>query len=139
MINGFVCGAFDLIHPGYILLLKDAKSVCQKLTVGLHEDPSLENPDKLEPIHTVEERLLILKAIRYVDDVVVYKTEADLRKLLKGRKYSIRTLGDDYKNKPITEGNKEMVIYWHVRDHDYSYSGLRQKIFEIEFDRMEIG
>lgn len=138
MIRGFVCGAFDLIHPGYILLLKDAKGVCQHLTVGLHADPSIENPDKVEPIHSIEERELILRAIKYVDDVVLYRTEVGLANLLKGLRPDIRILGDDYVNKSIT-AQDIAPIYWHRRTHDYSYSALRQRIFEIEFNRMEIG
>ena len=39
---GFLAGAFDVIHPGYIRMFKDAKTVCDYLIVGLHEDPSKE-------------------------------------------------------------------------------------------------
>jgi len=136
MIKGFVCGAFDLIHPGYILLLKDAKGVCQHLTVGLHIDPSLENPDKVAPIHTASERELMLRAIKYVDDVVIYRTETGLANLLNSLKPDIRILGSDYRDRPITA--KDVApIYWHERNHDYSYTSLRQRIAEVELNRME--
>ena len=41
---GFVAGAFDLIHPGYIKLFKYAKKYCDSLIVAIHQDPSIERP-----------------------------------------------------------------------------------------------
>ena len=38
---GFTCSAFDLIHPGHILMLKDCKNVCNYLIVGLQSDPTI--------------------------------------------------------------------------------------------------
>lgn len=136
MIKGFVCGAFDIIHPGYILLLKDAKEICHHLTVGLHVDPSLERPRKRTPIHSVAERKLILEAIRYVDDVIIYHTEADLIALLHELKPGIRIIGDDYRDKVIT-APQLVPIYWHRRDHDYGYTPLRKRIAEAELNRKE--
>ena len=63
------------MHPGYIRMFADAKQHCNHLTVALHEDPSMARPHKLKPVQTVEERKEILKAIKYVDDVVVYQAE----------------------------------------------------------------
>ena len=37
--KGIIAGAFDVIHPGYIRMFKDAKTHCNHLTVALHEDP----------------------------------------------------------------------------------------------------
>ena len=73
--KGIVGGAFDLIHPGYVRMFKEAKEHCNHLTVALHEDPSMARPHKLKPVQTVEERREILLAIEYVDDVVVYQAE----------------------------------------------------------------
>ena len=69
--TGIICGSFDLIHAGYIRMFKDAKAHCNHLTIALHKDPSTERPNKLKPVHSVEERKEILSAIKYVDDVVV--------------------------------------------------------------------
>ena len=73
--KGIIAGAFDLIHPGYIRMFKDAKTHCNHLTVALHEAPSMARPHKLKPVQTVEERKEILLALRDVDDVVVYQAE----------------------------------------------------------------
>jgi cytidyltransferase-like protein len=70
-IVGFVAGAFDLIHPGYIEMFRFAKEHCQSLIVALHEDPTLEGrPGKEKSVLTVKERTATLLALRYVDRVI---------------------------------------------------------------------
>ena len=46
--TGIVCGAFDVIHPGYIHLFKDAKSVCENLVILLQTDPTIDRPEKIK-------------------------------------------------------------------------------------------
>ena len=73
--KGIIAGAFDVIHPGYIKMFKDAKAHCNHLTVALHLDPSIERDVKLKPVHTKEERKEILMAFKDVDDVIFYEVE----------------------------------------------------------------
>jgi glycerol-3-phosphate cytidylyltransferase len=128
-ITGFVAGCFDLIHPGYIYMFEDAKTVCNHLIVALHEDPSHERPQKYKPLHTLEERATILKSIKYVDEIVYYKTEEELENLLLDLKPNYRILGTDYLDKDYTgKGIKDIEIYFHERKHNWSYSNLRRKI-----------
>jgi len=125
---GFVCGSFDIIHPGYIKMFKDAKNHCDELVVGLQTDPTIDRKEKCKPIQTYKERKLILESIRYVDKIIKYATEKDLLKLLKKLNPDIRILGTDYKNKPFTGKELAIKIYWHKRDHNYSATKLKQKI-----------
>jgi glycerol-3-phosphate cytidylyltransferase len=128
-IKGLVAGCFDLIHPGYIQMFKDAKDICNHLVVALHENPSTERSEKFKPIHSVEEREIILRGIRYVDEIVRYKTEEDLEKLLVDTKPDYRIVGTDYLEKEFTGKHTEGVkIYYHSREHDWSYSALRRKL-----------
>ena len=78
--TGVIAGAFDVLHPGYIKMFKDAKeNACDTLIILLHEDPSIERPDtKLKPILNVQERIEILLSLRFVDEVIPYKTEEEL-------------------------------------------------------------
>lgn len=126
--RGVVAGAFDLIHPGYCRLFKFCKEHCDHLTVLLHEDPSFERK-KLIPVHTVEERKEILFSIKYIDDVAVYKTEKELENNLKDKKYDIRFLGDDYKNKQITGQTIPIEILYTNRSHGYSTTDLKKKVY----------
>ena len=50
MIRGVIAGNFDVIHPGYIAMFNECKNHCDRLIVCLHEDPSMERPEKLKPI-----------------------------------------------------------------------------------------
>ena len=128
-VTGFIAGCFDIIHPGYINMFKDAKNVCNHLIVALHEDPSIEREHKYKPLHTVEERESILLSIKYVDEVLHYKTESDLEKLLIDTMPDYRIMGSDYLEKEFTGKNiKGIEIYYHERDHDWSYSNLRRKM-----------
>lgn len=127
-VKGIIAGAFDLIHPGYIKMFKECKQNCTHLTVALHENPSIERASKLSPIHTVEERIDILKSIKYVDDVVVYKMEEEFLDLLRSKNYNIRFLGDDYSDGSYTGKDLPIQIKFVDRNHDYSTTELKRKI-----------
>lgn len=83
---------------------------------------------------SLEERLIILKGIKYIDEVVVYDTEADLYKLLKENKLgiNIRILGADWKGKSFTGYDLPIENYFNTRDHGYSTSELRRRIYEVK-------
>lgn len=118
-IRGVLAGAFDLIHPGYIRMFQYAKSKCGHLTVLLHEDPSVER-DKLSPVHTLDERIEILTSIKWIDEVIAYKTEDDLYHLLKTQNYDLRFLGEDYADSGYTGNDLNIKIIFINRDHGYS-------------------
>lgn len=127
---GIVTGAFDIIHPGYIRLFKDAKRVCSYLIVALHVDPSIERPKtKYKPVFSKEERLEILMSIRYVDEVRFYNTEDELVLLLMEIKPDVRIMGTDYCGGRIT-GHNISTIYYHRRTHNWSETRVRKLIKE---------
>lgn len=128
MIRGFIAGAFDVIHPGYIYMFQEIKKHCDYLIVGLHKDP--ESNGKLKPILSVEERILILKSICYVDQVFEYKGEKELVDLLNTIKVDIRFLGEDYKDKSITKGDLDVPIKYLSRDHQWSTTKFKTLIYE---------
>lgn len=122
---GFIAGAFDLLHPGHLHAMKEAKKKCTWLIVGLHVDPSKERGKK-SPIQSVFERYAQLDACVYVDQIVPYQTEKDLLNLLATMDIDVRFLGQDYENgeKKIT-GKYLVPIKYISRLHDYSSSELR--------------
>jgi len=131
MRTGFTCGAFDLLHAGHILMLEDAKKKCDYLFVGLQSDPSLDRPEKNRPIQSLNERLIQLRAVKYVDAVVIYDKEVELAELLKALNPSIRIIGIDHKDKPFTGHDLPIEIYFNVRDHGFSSTELRNRIKNI--------
>jgi glycerol-3-phosphate cytidylyltransferase len=128
MKKGFVASSFDLIHPGYILMFQDAKTVCDYLICGLHTDPTIDRPTKNKPIQSLEERKIVLQAIRYVDEIVLYNTESELYELLKTIKPDVRILGTDYAGKRFTGDDLGINIHWHKRNHDWSTTNLKRRI-----------
>ena len=67
---GFTCGSFDLLHAGHIVMFEDCKRVCDYLVVGLQIDPTIDRDTKNKPIQSVRERLIQLRAVKYIDEVV---------------------------------------------------------------------
>ena len=135
--TGFTCGAFDLLHAGHALMLKECKKYCDYLVVGLQKDPSVDRPDKNRPVQKYEERDIMIKSIRWVDEVVYYDTEADLYQLLATAAIDVRILGSDWKGKKFTGHDLPMKIIFNSRDHEYSTSRLRKRVYESETIRQE--
>ena len=132
---GFTCGAFDLVHPGHMVMFEDAKHQCGYLIVGLQSDPTIDRPDtKNKPIQTLEERQIMLSAVRFIDEIMIYDTEDDLYSYLKHNKPDVRILGSDYDipDKRFTGDNLDIDIYYHRRDHDWSTTNLRKRITQEE-------
>lgn len=122
--KGLIAGSFELIHPGYIKLFKDAKRVCDYLVVALQDDPSIDRPKtKMKPIFSKEERMEILMAIRYVDEVRFYQTEGELTLLILDVKPDVRIVGSDYMGRNIT-GRGLTKLYYHMREHNWSVTKM---------------
>lgn len=128
---GFVASAFDLLHPGHCMMLKDAKEHCDILVAALHSDPSIERPEKNKPIMTAFERQILLMSNRYVDKIVLYNTEKELEELLRVIAPDIRVVGSDYKGNEDKITGKQYCkeIYFHERkEHGWSSSHFRERI-----------
>ena len=131
MKTGFTCGSFDLLHAGHILMLEECKQHCDFLLVGLQTDPSLDRPSKNRPVQTIYERQIQLAAVRFVDSVVIYDTEADLRNLLLVEQPKIRFVSEEYRVKPFTANDiEEIEVHYNSRRHDFSSSELRARCQE---------
>lgn len=128
MMIGVIAGNFDVIHPGYIKMFKECKDNCDKFIVLLHTDPSIERPHKLKPILSVDERIEVLEAIRFIDEVKTYTYESDLIKLLEDVQPSLRFLGDDYIDKSFTGDHLNIKIHYINRDHGWSTTKFKNLI-----------
>lgn len=125
---GIVTGAFDLLHAGHLHLLAESKKRCDYLIVALHENPKLERADKNMPIETVLERQMRLEACKYVNQVIVYKTEHDLQWILNCFAIDVRFLGSDYvdSKKPVTE--PDLIPIEYIPSFPLHTSDLRRRI-----------
>jgi glycerol-3-phosphate cytidylyltransferase len=139
---GLTAGAMDLCHAGHILMLKEARKVCDYLIVLLHMDPSVapaeyRGKQKNTPIMSFEERKIILEAIKYVDEVIPYETEDDLLNLLVKIKPDVRIIGADWKGKQYTGWDLPIEVYFNSRNHSFSTTELRMRIYEAEKTKLE--
>ena len=142
LLSGFIASSFDILHPGYVMMLQECKDNCDYLVVGLHENPSWERDNKNSPIMSLHERFLVLKSIRYVDEIAPYNNENELVNLLKFYSPDVRFLGSDYK----TEEMKRKItgrlycenIHFINRFHNYSSSSLRKEIYEAEKRKVDL-
>ena len=126
--TGVIAGNFDVIHPGYIDLFNECKEFCSELIILLHENPSIERPEKLKPILNLDERKMILSSLTQVDQILPYKLEVDLYQLLSNLDIDIRFLGDDYKSKPFTGDDLNIPIHFLDRSHGWSTTRFKNKI-----------
>ena len=130
---GITFSTFDLLHAGHIAMLRDAKEQCDYLIVGLQSNPTIDRPDtKNKPIQSMFERYLQLKAVKYIDEVIPYETEQDLKDILKTLNIDVRILGEEYRDREFTGREickqRDISLYFNKRDHKFSSTDLRNRI-----------
>lgn len=125
---GFTCSCFDLFHAGHVMMLKEAKTQCDYLIVGLQTDPTLDRPEKNKPIQSITERYIQLDGCKYVDEIILYATEKDLIDVLKAYPIDVRILGQEYITKDFTGKELNMEFYFNKRQHGFSTTELRNRI-----------
>ena len=135
-IVGITFGSFDLYHFGHALMFEECKEYCDYLIVGVQSDPSIDRPEKNRPIQSHKERMGIVSSLKFVDEIIPYDTEADLIEILKKVKPDVRILGADHKNKPFTGHELTIKCIFNSRDHGYSTSELRKRVFEAEKEKL---
>ena len=134
---GITFSTFDMCHAGHIAMLSEAKNHCDYLICGLQTDPTIDRPEtKNRPIQSIVERQIQLAACRYVDEVVVYQTEQDLRDLLLILPVDVRILGVEYQHINFSGmeecGMRGIELVFNGRDHSFSSSSLRKRVAHAE-------
>lgn len=137
---GFNCSSFDLFHAGHVTMLKMEKELCDYLKVALQVDPSVDRPGiKNRPSQSIYERYVQLQACKYVDEILLYDTEDDLLNLIKTQTMHIRFLSEEYLNRDFTGKqyclDNGIELHYHKRQHTFSSSELRNRIFFLEKER----
>jgi D-beta-D-heptose 7-phosphate kinase/D-beta-D-heptose 1-phosphate adenosyltransferase len=119
---GFTNGCFDLLHPGHVRLLSEARRQCDRLIVGLNTDASvrrLKGPER--PVQSELARAIVLASLTAVDAVVLFDEDTPLSlieavapdRLIKGADYTldqvvggefVRSRGGEVVLIPLQEG-----------------------------------
>ena len=136
MKKGITFGAFDLFHAGHVLMLEEAKSVCDHLIVCIQSDPSLDREEKNKPVQSIIEREIQVSGCRYVDEVIIYDTEADLLNIIEEIDWDVRIIGEEYKNKDFTGRDQTLErCHFNKRPHAFSSSELRERVSKEHFKK----
>lgn len=131
MVVGLYPMVADVIHTGHIVAIEEAKNHCDYLIVALHCNPIYKNP-----VQSIFERYMQLRAIKWVDEVIPYENKSDAERLICTLNYDIYFLGADYLNKDfegkdiLAKLNKQ--IYYISRNHTFSSTELKNRIKEVK-------
>ena len=93
---GYTTGVFDMFHIGHLNILKQAKEQCEYLIVGVSTDEVVNEYKHKQPVIPFEERCEIVKAIRYVDEVVP-QTSMDKMEAYRKLQFDALFHGSDWK------------------------------------------
>lgn len=136
MVVGYTTGVFDMFHIGHLNILKQAKAQCEYLIVGVSTDELVVKEKNKHPIIKYKDRVEILKAIKYVDEVVPQNTK---NKMKAWEKYQFNKMfvGSDWKGtqtwlnieKEFEPVNVEIVYFEHT--DGVSSTILRDRLIEI--------
>lgn len=129
---GFTNGCFDLLHPGHVSLLAQARAACDKLIVGLNSDSSVKRlKGDSRPVQSELARAIVLASIGHVDAVVIFGEDTPLE-LIKTLKPDVLVKGADYTLDKVvgaeivaSYGGKVMLA---SLEHGYSTSNAIAKI-----------
>lgn len=133
---GITCSTFDLLHAGHVLMLQECKLHCDYLIVALQTDPTISRPNKNKPIQSLVERYIQLEAVKWVDKIIPYSTEAELEEIFMSLPIDVRIIGSDYHGKDFTAKGictrRNIEIVYNQRDHKYSSTSLRRAVHDAE-------
>lgn len=140
---GITASTFDLLHAGHIEMLREAKAQCDYLICALQIDPSVDRPEKNQPVQTIVERYTQLEAVKFVDEIIPYLHETDLEDILQMRAITVRILGEEYRDRDFTGRDickqRDIDLYFNKRDHRFSSSDLRQRVHGLEIKKQVMG
>ena len=138
-IVGITCSTFDLLHAGHVIMLEECKKYCDYLICALQVDPTIDRPEKNKPIQSLVERYLQLDAVKHVDKIIPYNTEEELITIFSSLDLDVRIIGEEYKDSDFTAKNiclkRGIKLVYNKRDHDFSSSSLRERIYEQESNK----
>ncbi|MBQ3116184.1 MAG: adenylyltransferase/cytidyltransferase family protein [Clostridia bacterium] len=130
---GYTTGVYDMFHIGHLNILKKAKAMCEYLIVGVTTDQLSINRKNKKPVICEQDRVEIVKAIRYVDRV---ELQEDMDKISAVKKYGADAVfvGSDWKGTPAWDNYEKQfaevgceVVYLDHTD-GISSSILRKKL-----------
>jgi len=121
----WVNGCFDVLHRGHFELFNFAKSLGDKLIVGLDSDEKISNDKgKDRPYNKLEDRVYALESLKAIDKVMVFDTRENLELLVSSVSPNIMVVGSDWEGKEIVGGQYAQEIVYFNRIGNYSTTDI---------------
>jgi rfaE bifunctional protein nucleotidyltransferase chain/domain len=132
MITVWVNGCFDILHPGHIELFKVAKSLGDRLIVGIDTDEKVKNDKGLSrPINSLLFRKTMLESIKYIDIVLPFGTKQNLEQLIELYSPDILLVGGDWRTGDVVGRQYAKQVKFFNRIGNYSTTNLISTINEL--------
>jgi len=123
--NIWVNGCFDILHIGHVRMLKFAKSLGDKLIVGIDTDSRVRKAKgHTRPYNHIDDRVEMLRSLWFIDDVVIFDTNDELCDYLEEFQINTMVVGSDWKGKKIVGGNLVPRIEYFDRINGYSTTAI---------------
>ena len=120
-------GCFDVLHRGHIEMLKYAKSLGDKLIVGLDTDEKVKlSKGESRPFNNLEDRQMVVNSIRYVDETISFDSQNELENLIKTIKPDILVVGSDWEGKYVVGSQYAKELKFFPRIGEYSTTKILQ-------------
>ena len=118
-------GCFDILHRGHIELFRYAKSLGDRLIVGVDSDEKVKK-DKgpTRPFNRIEDRVAILSAIKYIDEIFVFESKEELEDLIKKSDPLYLVVGSDWKGKEVVGQQYAKEVKFFKRIDGYSTTNI---------------
>jgi len=118
-------GCFDVLHRGHIELFKFAKSMGDKLIVGIDSDTKVKK-DKgpRRPVNSQKDRKYLLESIRHIDEVKIFNSSIELHNCIKEINPDIMVIGTDWKEKKIIGAEFAKKVIFFDRIDNYSTTNI---------------
>lgn len=128
----WINGTFDIIHAGHIKLFKRARILSGLdgwVKVGADTDQRITGlKGQKRPINKLEDRIEVLRSIKWIDEVVTFSTDLELEELIKDFSPDILLIGSDYKDKKIIGDEWTREILFFERYSDLSSTKIIQEL-----------
>ena len=121
-------GCFDVLHRGHIELFKYAKSLGDRLYVGIDTDEKVKiDKGKDRPVNKLNDRKFLLESIKYIDKVFIFNDKEDLESLIKMSEPDIMVIGSDWKGKTVVGEQHAKNLVFFDRIEGYSTTNILEQ------------
>jgi rfaE bifunctional protein nucleotidyltransferase chain/domain len=127
----FTNGCFDILHRGHLELFAYARSLGDKLIVGVDSDEKVKlSKGPTRPINCLDDRMKMLSCLKYIDEVYSFDSREGLVELVRKVKPDIMVVGSDWEGKPIVGSEHSQEVKYFDRIERYSTTETIQSIID---------